>query len=346
MELQKIKRRNLLKILGGGLVLKLSGLTKAQALLGSPSPIILSTWHNQGQTANKEAWEQIQKGKSALDAVEAGARIIESDITNCCVGLGAYPDREGKVTLDACIMDDKGRCGGVAFLERIKHPITLARMVMENTPHVLMVGEGAQQFAIKSGLTLEERTLSEHASKAYSNWLKKSKYEPQINIEQNNQKFVPVPHKLENGNINHDTIGIIAMDKNGDLSGACTTSGMAFKLRGRVGDSPIIGAGLYVDNKIGAATATGNGEEVIRTSGSFLVVEFMRQGLSPEEACKKACQRLLQMTPNSTDQIQIGFIAINKTGEFGGYSLKPGFDYTVTSNVFNHEKRVPNSILN
>lgn len=344
MELSKIKRRNLLKILAGGLFINLGKVAEAKTTKNNTA-VVLSTWHNQGQIANKEAWEKLTDGKSALDAVEAGARIIESDVNNCCVGLGAYPDREGRVTLDACIMDDKGRCGGVAFLERIKHPISVARKVMEDTPHVLLVGEGAQQFAIQSGFPLEDQKLSDHASKAYSNWLKKSNYEPQINIEQNKHKFIPVPNKLENGNINHDTIGIIAIDKNGNLSGACTTSGMAFKLRGRVGDSPIIGAGLYVDNKIGAATATGNGEEVIRTSGSFLVVEFMRQGFSPEEACKKACERLLKMTPNPTEKVQIGFIAINKKGEFGGYGLKPGFDYTVTTNELQHEKRVPKSIL-
>lgn len=344
MELPKMKRRNLLKIIAGGLFVNLGKIVEAETTKND-TPVVLSTWHNQGQTANKEAWKHLQNGESALNAVEAGARTIESDITNCCVGLGAYPDREGRVTLDACIMDDKGRCGGVAFLERIKHPISLARRVMEDTPHVLMVGEGAQQFAIQSGFPLEDQKLSEHANKAYSNWLKKSKYEPQINIEQNKHKIIPVPNKLENGNINHDTIGIIALDKNGNLSGACTTSGMAFKLRGRVGDSPIIGAGLYVDNKVGAATATGNGEEVIRTSGSFLVVEYMRQGFSPTESCKRACERLLEMTPNPTNKVQIGFIALNKKGEYGGYGLKPGFDYTVTTNTIEHEKRIPKAIL-
>lgn len=296
--------------------------------------IVLSTWYNQGVAANTAAWNILSRRGTALDAVEQGVMMSENDWQNCCVGLGANPDRDGFVTLDASIMNHKSQCGSVAFLEQIKNPIQVARMVMENTPHVMLVGEGAQKFAIENGFELQEKKLSEHATKSYENWLKKSEYKPIINIERNEKNRGPNPPLfLENGEYNHDTIGMIAMDEFGNLSGACTTSGMGFKMRGRVGDSPIIGAGLYVDNEIGAATSTGNGEEVIRISGSFLVVEYMRQGFSPEMACKKAVERAMKKTDKKLNEIQIGFIAINKNGEFGGYSLNKGFDFTVTSPI-------------
>lgn len=341
-----MKRRELLKILGVSSLFPLNAIGKN---VGNTSmlntPVLLSTWHNQGQIANPIGWEIMMNKGQAIDAVEAAARSMESDWENCCVGLGANPDRDGFVTLDASIMNHLGQCGAVAFLEDIKHPISVARAVMEKTPHVLLAGEGARQFAIRQGFPIEEKKRSTHADKAYANWLRRSEYSPEINIEQNKHKVTPVPDTLESGAQNHDTIGIIALDAQGNLSGACTTSGMAFKMRGRVGDSPIIGAGLYVDNRVGAATSTGNGEEVIRCSGSFLVVEYMRMGLHPTEACKKACERLIEITPNGTDKIQIGFIAINKQGEYGAYSLKPGFDYTVSSQNLQHQKHESRSIL-
>ena len=291
--------------------------------------IVLSTW-DAGLAANKGAWEILSKGGRALDAVEAGVMITESSL-NCCVGLGANPDRDGFVTLDACIMDEFSNCGSVAFLERIKHPISVARRVMEKTPHVMLVGSGAQQFAVAEGFPLEEQKLSEDAQRNYDNWLKKSEYKPIINIEnkQHNGPFIEDP--LNGGEFNHDTIGMIAMDNNGNLSGSCTTSGMGFKMRGRLGDSPIIGAGLFVDNEIGAATATGQGEDIIRIAGSHTVVELMRQGHSPQEACRLAVQRILKIKGEKAKQIQIGFIAINKKGQFGGYGLQKGFSYAVKS---------------
>lgn len=291
------------------------------------NPLVISTW-DAGIAANKGAWEILGKGGRALDAVEAGVMVTESS-QNCCVGLGANPDRDGFVTLDACIMDEFANCGSVAFLERIKHPVSVARRVMEKTPHVMLVGSGAQQFAIAEGFPLEEQKLSEDAERAYKQWLKKSEYKPVVNIE--NQKghgpFAPV--YLDNGELNHDTIGMVAMDTNGNLSGSCTTSGMGFKMRGRLGDSPIIGAGLFVDNEVGAATATGQGEDVIRVAGSHTVVELMRQGLTPDEACKKAVERILRIKGAKAKQIQIGFIAINKKGMYGGYALQKGFSYAV-----------------
>jgi N4-(beta-N-acetylglucosaminyl)-L-asparaginase len=289
-------------------------------------PIVISTW-DAGIEANKAAWQILrQKGRS-FDAVEAGVKVTEAS-QNCCVGLGANPDREGIVTLDACIMDEFGNCGSVGAIERIKHPISVARKVMENTPHVMLVGAGAQQFAVSQGFQLEEKKLSPSAEKDYKNWLKKSEYKPVINIEK--QERGPndkVPdHSSE---FNHDTIGMIALDAMGNLSGSCTTSGMGFKMRGRLGDSPIIGAGLYVDNEVGAATATGLGEEVIKICGTHLVVEFMRQGLSPESACKKAVERMAKRDAKRAKENQVGFIAINKRGEYGGFSLQKGFNYAV-----------------
>jgi N4-(beta-N-acetylglucosaminyl)-L-asparaginase len=275
-------------------------------------PIVLSTWRF-GIEANAAAWEILSKNGRALDAVEAGVKIPEGDPNERSVGYGGRPDRDGKVTLDACIMDEFSNIGAVACLEHIKHPISVARAVMEKTPHVMLVGKGALQFALSQGFK-KENLLVEASEKEWKEWLKTSQYKPIANVE------------------NHDTIGMIALDANGNLSGACTTSGMAFKMHGRVGDSPIIGAGLYVDNEIGAATATGHGEEVIRITGCHLVVELMRQGLSPQKACEEAVMRIVKLTKNRGKElkdIQVGFIALNKKGEYGSYCIQGGFNYAV-----------------
>jgi N4-(beta-N-acetylglucosaminyl)-L-asparaginase len=276
-------------------------------------PIVLSTW-DFGIEANKAAWEILSNNGRALDAVEKGVMVAENDLRATSVGLAGLPDREGNTTLDACIMDENYNCGSVAFLEKIKNPISVARMVMEKTPHIMLVGAGAKQFALENGFT-EDDYKNPESVKAYKEWLKESKYNPM--------------HDMKN---QHDTIGMIALDVKGNLSGACTTSGMAFKLRGRVGDSPIIGAGLYVDNKVGAATATGLGEEVIRIAGTHLVVEMMRNGKSPYEACRDAVARMIDIRGEHTKKFQVGFIAINKDGEYGGYCLHRGFNYAVFSN--------------
>jgi len=294
-------------------------------------PVVISTW-DAGLQANKAAWEILsQKGK-AIDAVEKGVMVTEAS-QNCCVGLGANPDRDGFVTLDACIMDDKFNCGSVAFLERIKHPVSVARRVMEKTPHVMLVGSGAQQFAVAEGFPLEEQKLSSDAQKNYDKWLKKSEYKsPLINIENKTSWNQFSPNKLENGDWNHDTIGMVAMDAMGNLSGSCTTSGAGFKMRGRLGDSPIIGAGLFVDNEVGACTATGQGEDVIRVTGSHSVIELMRQGLSPEAACKKAIERIVKIKKDKVKDIQVAFLALNKKGIIGAYSIHPGFSYALKNN--------------
>ncbi|MBC7947598.1 MAG: N(4)-(beta-N-acetylglucosaminyl)-L-asparaginase [Chitinophagaceae bacterium] len=317
----------------------LSGLSSAAAMLaGSKAartgtarvkgkPIVVSTW-DAGLIANKAAWDILEKGGRALDAVEAGVMVTER-LPNCCVGLGGNPDRDGFVTLDACIMDEFSNCGSVAFLERIKHPISVARRVMEKTPHVMLVGAGAQQFAIAEGFPLEEQKLSPDASKAYENWLKTSEYKPVINIENRKNPGPAAPARMENGDWNHDTIGMLALDANGNLSGSCTTSGMGFKMRGRLGDSPIIGAGLFVDNEVGACTATGQGEDVIRIAGSHTVVELMRQGLSPEKACRKAIERIIRIKGEKARDIQVAFLALNKKGESGAFAIHDGFNYAI-----------------
>lgn len=293
---------------------------KAADLVAAPNlPIVISTW-DFGIQANQEAWKTLVKGGRALDAVEAGVKIPEADMKNHTVGRAGYPDRDGHVTLDACIMDEFGNCGSVAAMEDIAHPITVARLVMEKTPHVMLVGDGASQFAVEQGIK-REKLLTPESEKAWKQWLVKAEYSPKINIE--NEQHRP------GSKYNHDTIGMLAIDAKGNISGACTTSGMAFKLHGRVGDSPIIGAGLYVDNEVGGATSTGVGEEVIRNVGSFLVVELMRQGYSPEDACKEAVNRIIKKKPAIAKEIQVGFLAINKKGEYGAYALQEGFSFAV-----------------
>lgn len=292
--------------------------------------IVISTW-DAGLEANKAAWKVLGTGGRALDAVEQGVMVTEAS-QNCCVGLGANPDRDGFVTLDASIMDEFYNCGSVAFLERIKHPISVARRVMEKTPHVMLVGSGAQQFAVAEGFPLEEQKLSPDAQKTYENWLKKSEYKPVINIENKGNHGPSAPSKLESGDWNHDTIGMVAMDAKGNLSGSCTTSGMGFKMRGRLGDSPIIGAGLFVDNEVGACTATGQGEDVIRVAGSHTVVELMRQGLSPEMACRKTIERIVKIKGDKVKDIQVAFLALNKKGQVGAFAIHKGFSYAVKSN--------------
>jgi isoaspartyl peptidase/L-asparaginase-like protein (Ntn-hydrolase superfamily) len=277
-------------------------------------PIILSTW-NHGLEANRAAWEILEKGGKAVDAVEQGVKVTESDLTNRSVGIGGRPDRDGHVTLDACIMDEQSRCGSVAFLEGIKHPISVARAVMDKTQHVMLVGSGAKKFALEMGFKTAKTPLPE-VKKDYDEWKKENKdlfKKPEINHE------------------NHDTIGMIAMDANGDLSGACTTSGWAYKMHGRVGDSPIIGAGLFIDNEIGAATATGMGEAIIRIAGSHTVVELMRQGFSPKDACKEAVKRIISKH-NDLTNLQCCFLAIDKKGNYGAYSVYSGFNFALKTN--------------
>src|SRR5450432_2084806 len=300
------------------------------AFLAVNKPIVISTW-DFGKAANAGAWEILGKQGRALDAVEAGVMIPEADPNNHSVGYGGLPDRDGHVTLDACIMDENSNCGSVMFLEYIVHPISVARMVMEKTPHIVLAGDGALEFALSNGFK-KENLLTPEREKIWKEWLQNSKYEPVINVE--NKKYGSLEKKIiPGGPYNHDTIGMLAMDSKGDLSGACTTSGLAFKMHGRVGDSPIIGAGLFVDNEIGAATSSGVGEEVIRIVGSHLVVELMRQGNGPEEACSKAVERIVKNQPEKSKDMQVGFLALTKSGSYGAFALQKGFTYAVYSDL-------------
>jgi N4-(beta-N-acetylglucosaminyl)-L-asparaginase len=291
-------------------------------------PIVISTW-DFGKAANTAAWEILNKQGRALDAVEAGVKIPEADPNNHSVGYGGLPDRDGHVTLDACIMDENGNCGSVMCLEDIVHPISVARLIMEKTPHIVLAGDGALQFALANGFK-KEKLLTAESELMWKEWLRNSRYEPVINIENRNYR-VPDKSMSPGGPGNHDTIGMLALDNAGNLSGACTTSGMAYKMHGRVGDSPIIGAGLFVDNEIGSATSTGVGEEVIRIVGSHLVVENMRQGLSPHDACRKAVERIVKRDSGKAKDIQVGFLAMKKDGSFGAFCIQKGFTYAVRS---------------
>lgn len=304
-------------------------------------PIVISTWET-GKDVNAAAWEILSANGRALDAVEAGARHIEG-VINCCVGLGGYPDRDGIVTLDSCIMDEHANCGSVAGLEQIKHPVSVARKIMETTPHVMLVGQGAQQFAIENGFEKEPQKLSPEAEEAYKEWLKKSEYKPIINIENRKKNGPFAPAFFDDGSANHDTMGLVALDASGNMSGAVTTSGMAFKIHGRVGDSPIIGAGLFVANEVGAAVSTGVGEEVIRICGTHLVIEFMRQGDSPEMACRKAVERIVMRDPAKARTVQVGFLALGKKGNYGAYAIQKGFVFCVKSN--GEEKIYPSKFI-
>lgn len=270
--------------------------------------IVLSTW-SFGLPANQKAIEILKAGGKAVDAAQEGVMIAESDFTNTSVGLSGYPDRDGHVTLDASIMDEEGNAGSVCFLEGIEHPVKVARLVMDRTPHVMLSGDGAQQFALDNGFPLR-KGLSVQASKAYNEWLKTSGYKPPV------------------GPKNHDTIGLILRTAQGKFAGACSTSGLAWKLHGRVGDSPIIGAGLYLDPQFGAAAATGLGEAVMKICGTHLIVELMRQGTPPQQACMEAVRRITFRIKNFTD-IQVGFIAMNRNGDVGAFSIQKGFQYAL-----------------
>ncbi|MEZ4780447.1 MAG: N(4)-(beta-N-acetylglucosaminyl)-L-asparaginase [Flavobacteriaceae bacterium] len=279
-------------------------------------PLVIATWHVIDATA--KAMEVLQAGGTALDAVEQGCKVEEANEKGQSVGKGGLPDRDGNVTLDACVMDNHGNCGAVVYLKNIKHAVSVARKVMEEHLHVMLVGDGAQKFALEQGFEAED-LLTEASKEAWGKWKVEAKYKPIINIE------------------NHDTIGMLAIDKNGDISGACTTSGLAYKMAGRVGDSPIIGSGLFVDNEIGACVATGLGEEVVKTVGSFLVVELMRQGKSPQEACEEAISRIVNKPNSNYKDFQVGYIAVNKQGETGHYSIHQYFSMTKFQDGINEQ---------
>lgn len=297
----------------------LAPIAAAAAAATGERATIVSTW-DFGAAANAAAFAKLKVGGSLIDAVEAGGMVPEADPENHSVGYGGYPDRDGHVTLDAVIMDDRGGVGAVAALEDTVHAISVARRVMEKTPHTFLVGEGATRFARDQGFP-KVNLLTPAAEKAWRDWLKTARYQPVANIENRMPR---------GGALDHDTIGLLARDASGRLAGACTTSGMAFKMRGRVGDSPQVGAGLYVEAGVGAATSTGLGEEVTRVSGTARVVASMRAGLSPQAACEEVVKHIARMRGDAIKGVQVGFLALSPQGEVGAFCLLPGFTYAVT----------------
>ena len=249
-----------------------------------------------------------------VDAIEQGIWVTEADVKNASVGIGGIPNAAGAVELDACIMTGPDHnAGSVGGLQDILHPISVARMVMEKTPHVMLVGEGAKQFAIKHGVPTTD-LLTEKQQQQWQTWKdKQSEKKPPINED------------------HHDTIAMLGLDGQGNLFGGCSTSGWGYKIPGRIGDSPIIGSGLYVDNQVGAAGATGLGENVMRHCGSFLVVEMMRQGASPTEACEQAIRRIAELDPKNLSNLDINFIALSKQGVYGAAGTSKGFKYSIAN---------------
>ena len=302
-----MKRREFFKTSAVGLAASSTIFGGTDIKTNKNNPLILSTWSH-GIPANDAAWNILENNGSPMDAAEAGARVPEADPTITSVGFGGFPDEQGNVTLDSCVMDHTGNCGSVAFLQNIMHPVSVARKVMEETKHVMIVGEGARQFAISQGFK-EIDLLTDESRISWKDWKKEQRE--------------MTPHET------HDTISVLVQDKNGDMAGACTTSGWAYKLHGRIGDSPIIGAGLFVDNEVGCAAATGLGEEVIKTTGSFLVVELMRQGYDPTKACEEALNRVIK-AHNGNPDFQIGYIAMRKDGKIGAACLKWSFEYALS----------------
>ncbi|MCY4161031.1 MAG: N(4)-(beta-N-acetylglucosaminyl)-L-asparaginase [Flavobacteriaceae bacterium] len=299
--------------LGGGsllvhphLLANVSPTTKQVPSIENGFPLAISTWNN--IEASQVAGENLEKNIDALTAAVQGVAVEEADKTNRTVGYGGAPDRSGKVTLDACVMNARGNCGSVMAVENIVHVAALAKDVMEKTPHVILSGNGARKFAIQQGYKVID-LLTDQSRRLWLEWLQKEHYKPVINAG------------------HHDTIGMLCIDKSNDISGVCSTSGLAYKMEGRIGDSPIIGSGLFVDNEIGGAVATGLGEEVIKTVGSFLVVELIRQGFSPQESCQKAIERIVKGRKNL--DFQVAYLAVNKKGDIGAYSIHKGFTYAL-----------------
>ncbi|MFS0773788.1 N(4)-(beta-N-acetylglucosaminyl)-L-asparaginase [Sphingomonas sp. 1P08PE] len=315
------RRQMLSTMLAGGGGIALAAGTEAAV---AAKAVMVSTW-DFGAAANAAGVARMRGGGSLLDAVEAAGRVPEADPANHSVGYSGYPDRDGRVTLDAVIMDDGGQVGAVAALEDTVHAVSVARAVMEKTPHVMLVGEGATRFAREQGFA-RRNLLTPEAEAAWRAWLKTADYRPRANSENDVAPRTATP----GGALDHDTIGILARDERGRMAGACTTSGMAFKMHGRVGDSPMVGAGLYVERGVGGATATGVGEEVVRIAGTARVVAGMRHGLSPMAACEEAVRHIASLRGDAIRGTQVGFLALDVHGRVGAFCLLPGFTYAVT----------------
>jgi N4-(beta-N-acetylglucosaminyl)-L-asparaginase len=293
-----------------------------------PEPITIATWPF-GKLAVETAMKLLGKGEPALDAALAGAQAVEDDTSiRNSVGFGSLPDRIGRLTLDACLMDGRTlACGAVACVEHIRHPAALARRVMEKTPHVMLVGEAAKWFALQQGFPLEVPYTAE----SIKEWLEKHPDRPKKDKPEKQPTSVDGASDININEFNHDTVTVLSLDKKGHLGGVCTTSGLAYKLPGRVGDSPIIGAGLYVDDQAGAAGATGVGEEIIRIGGSLFIAEQMRAGKSPQEACELACKRANAAAGRrGVHPARVAFLALDPKGNVGAACTeKTDFKYAV-----------------
>jgi isoaspartyl peptidase/L-asparaginase-like protein (Ntn-hydrolase superfamily) len=299
------RREFLIGAAAAGVAAALPGAAPLAAKEDENLALVVSTWKH-GLAANEAAWKSLAKGGSPLDAVEAAVKVSEADPDVSSVGYGGLPNAEGVVELDAAVMVGADRnAGSVAGLEGVRHPVSVARLVMEKTRHVMLVGEGARKFALAEGFT-EEDLLTDASRAKWEEWKKRSRREPE----------------------GKDTIGTLAIDAGGRLAAACTTSGLAYKLPGRVGDSPLVGSGLYADDQAGCATGTGLGEEIIKVCGSFLVVEAMRRGASAQEACEEAVARIVEGHP-ANRKIQAAFIALSPKREIGAASIRPGFKVAV-----------------
>ena len=295
-------------LVAGGHVSADSMMSSAEPI-AADGPVFVSTWAF-GQVANETGMRSLTADGSLLDAIEMGIRAIESDASYHSVGFGGTPNADGVVQLDACIMDHRYNAGSVAAIEEIAHPISVARMVMERTKHVMLAGAGARKFALEQGMEAIAM-LTEDRRQKWETWLKTQE---EMSLDES-----------------HDTIALVARSADGTLSGGCSTSGWGYKLAGRVGDSPIIGSGLYVDGQVGAAGATGLGENVMRYCGSFLVVDLMARGASPQEACIETVLTMGRKDPLPLKEMSLNFVAVDRHGRHGGAGSDAGFQYSVTT---------------
>lgn len=305
-------------------------------VMAAISPLVLSTW-SFGPVANGPAMNALESGGSALDAVVAAATAVEDDPKVNSVGVGGLPDAGGGVSLDGCVMTDPDRCGSVCYLRNYANPVAIARAVMEKTIHVMLAGDGAEAFAQREGF-LRRELLSEEAAAEWRTWrshpgsLDREKYRgwlPPLNVEEIKDGVAARSTGGQHAEPSHDTVSILARDAGGKLAGACSTSGMAFKVPGRVGDSPIIGHGLYVDQRAGAAAATGTGELIMGVCGSFLAVELMRGGATPLEAILGVLNRIAERFALRPEH-QVAMVAMGPGGGWASAALKPGFHHTIS----------------
>lgn len=315
-----VARRGFLKSLSAGIAVPFLSnppfITKDLIKRSGKMPVIITgRGKNWGEKVLSAGWTAFEKSGDMMDGIIGGANVVELDPADSSVGYGGLPNEEGKVQLDSSVMHGPTRnAGAVAGLEYIKTPSNVARLVMERTDHVMLVGEGALKFALAHGFK-KENMLTEKSRIAWLRWKE--------NLSDKDDWFPPEDGDYSQENRTTGTINVLGLDEDGNVFGCTTTSGLSFKIPGRAGDSPIIGAGLYVDNDIGACGATGRGEAVIKVCGSFLAVENMRRGMSPQQAVEDVCKRIIDHN-NGNPNFSDNFVAINKDGEFYRSGIRGG----------------------